>query len=51
MREKVEREKIEREKVERAWFVRIAFILMVCGISVGAFPIMKSMMFPVERIR
>ena len=40
---------LDREAVERSWFLRIATVLMVATISVGALPLIKNALFPVER--
>ncbi len=42
---------MQREALERLWFVRGVTVLMVLAISVGAVPVMKNFMFPVEKIR
>jgi hypothetical protein len=47
----MENKALEREVVERNWFIRVAAVLMVAMISVGAIPLLKNTLFPVERIR
>jgi hypothetical protein len=42
---------LEREQVERNWFKRVAAVLMVGMIAVGALPLLKNALFPVERVR
>jgi hypothetical protein len=42
---------LEREEVERNWFIRVAAVLMVGMIAVGALPLLKNTLFPVERVR
>ena len=42
---------MSQEQVERMWFSRIAATLMVVGISFGAIPIIKTTLFPVEKVR
>ena len=42
---------LEREQVERNWFIRVAAVLMVGMIAVGALPLLKNALFPVERVR
>ena len=42
---------LEREEVERKWFRHVATVLMVGMIAVGALPLLKNTLFPVERIR
>ena len=42
---------MSQEEVERLWFRRIVGVIMVLGISVGAVPILKNMMFPVVKVR
>ena len=42
---------MQQEQVERAWFVRIAAVIMLVCISVGAIPVLKSTIFPVEKTR
>lgn len=42
---------LEREQVERNWFIRVAAVLMVGMIAVGASPLLKNALFPVERVR
>jgi hypothetical protein len=41
---------IERqEAIERVWFRRVVIVLMVGMISVGAVPVLKNAMFPVQK--
>jgi hypothetical protein len=41
---------IERkEAIERVWFRRVMTVLMVGMIAVGAVPIVKNAMFPVQK--
>ena len=47
----MENKVLEREQVERNWFIRVAAVLMVVTIAVGALPLLKSALFPVERVR
>jgi hypothetical protein len=47
----MENKVLEREQVERNWFIRFAAVLMVGMIAVGALPLLKNTLFPVERIR
>jgi hypothetical protein len=39
----------QQEAVERMWFRRVVIVLMVGMISVGAVPIVKNAMFPVQK--
>lgn len=41
----------EREVVERQWFRRLATVLMIGMISVGALPLLKNAVFPTQKIR
>ena len=45
--QKVEVER--KEAIERIWFRRVVTVLMVGMISVGAVPILKNAMFPVQK--
>ena len=47
--QKVEVER--KEAIERIWFRRVVTVLMVGMIAVGALPLLKSALFPVERVR
>ena len=47
----MENKVLGREEVERNWFIRVAAVLMVGMIAVGALPLLKSSLFPVERVR
>ena len=38
-----------QEEIERKWFRRVATVLMVGTILIGAVPIVKNTLFPVER--
>jgi len=38
-----------QEEVERRWFRRVATVLMIGTILIGAVPIVKNTLFPVER--
>jgi hypothetical protein len=40
---------VEREIIERQWFRRLATILMIGMICVGAVPLVKNALFPVQR--
>jgi hypothetical protein len=40
---------VEKEQVERIWFLRVATVLMIGMIAVGAVPIIKNALFPVEK--
>ena len=42
---------MQREQIERAWFVRIAFVMMLACLSVGAVPVIHSALFPVAKTR
>jgi hypothetical protein len=39
----------QQEAVERLWFRRVVTVLMVGMISVGAVPIIKNTLFPVQK--
>jgi hypothetical protein len=41
----------DHEQTERVWFRRIAVVLMLVGISFGAIPVVKGMMYPVVKVR
>jgi len=38
-----------QEEVERKWFRRVATVLMIGTILIGAVPIVKNTLFPVDR--
>jgi hypothetical protein len=40
-----------QEDVERKWYRRVATVLMVGTILIGAVPLVKTALFPVERNR
>jgi len=40
---------MEQEQVERLWFRRIVSAIMLTAIAVGAVPVIKNMMFPVQK--
>jgi hypothetical protein len=42
---------MSHEQFERMWFCRIVATLMLGCISFGAIPIIKTTLFPVEKIR
>jgi hypothetical protein len=39
----------QKEAIERMWFRRVVTVLMVGMISIGAVPIMKNALFPVQK--
>jgi hypothetical protein len=39
----------QKEAIERMWFRRVVIVLMVGMISVGAVPIAKNALFPVQK--
>jgi hypothetical protein len=38
-----------REELEKLWFLRFVSVLMVGMICVGALPVLKNALFPIER--
>lgn len=44
-------EREQKDAVERMWFRRIVTLLMVGMISVGAIPVIKNTLYPVQRNR
>ena len=39
----------QQEAIERMWFRRVVIVLMVGMISVGAVPVVKNALFPVQK--
>lgn len=41
----------QREEIERTWFRRVVMVLMVGMIAVGAVPLIKNTLYPIQRNR